>query len=227
MRIFALIPGLAIFCLIHCASAQESELTLYFPAPAPISGSQAQSVETNLVLDKLRAVFQAASITWHVKYEPMANTYEAVRQLPNSCAPGVTPSIAEIERLAWVGTLWTFRWSLLARAGLQAPITKLVDARGYRIGVVKNSPGDKILRAAGLSTEGVTRPEQNLDKLLDGRIDFWFSNEKSQADLLLEKNAPPLRQAYLSVPEKIGLACSVTSNKALMQRLSETLGKAD
>jgi len=135
----------------------------------------------------------------------------------------------EREKLfQWVGPIYHARTSLFALQDFDLTVTSLSQAKGYRIGVLRNDIGESLLAESGFTGNGLIRVS-SLDQLIlmlkARRIDMICSTESSLKDAMARK--PSLSIPYVFVL-KVGeietwYAFSRNTDPALVARFQKAL----
>ncbi|MBA6262424.1 ABC transporter substrate-binding protein [Colwellia sp. Bg11-12] len=166
---------------------------------------------------------------------PWARALTIIENEPNILILDIVRNSAREEHYKWVGPIapreiWLYK--LKSRKDIQ--VTSIADIKNYRVGVMRGSSSSEKLINAGFE-EGnnlafVTRENQNINKIIKGRVDLvTFSPVELEWRLKLltpEINVNIFEPAYLLSGElEYYFALSKkTSNKTLVQ-LQEALDK--
>lgn len=136
----------------------------------------------------------------------------------------------ERERLfKWVGPIATKRYAFYGLKSEELYASKIKDLTSYKIGVQIGSRLESYLEEQGFANvQAVNSPEQNMSKLLVGRIDLWYT---SYATLMAYAKAaskgPELfREVFVTEKEQLYIGFSHITENALVdnwQRAYETL----
>ncbi|RUM47511.1 MAG: hypothetical protein DSY80_00850 [Desulfocapsa sp.] len=86
------------------------------------------------------------------------------------------------EQFKWVGPIIELTMGLIAQKNKHISINSVDDLKNYRIGTIRDGAPEQLLISAGFPVdklERVTKPEQNIKKLVRDRIDMLAFNRDS------------------------------------------------
>lgn len=172
-------------CNISPVSAQEigsEDLTYmaedYPPANYVENGElKGASVETlRLMWQKMGAPEQPIRIV------PWARGYRMIQTLERHVLFTMSRTEEREDLFKWVGPIFTARHVLIGLADANITLHSLEEAKQYRIGTIRDDIGETSLLNMGFDRENldsVASLEQNIRKLLAGRVDFISQSESS------------------------------------------------
>jgi len=109
--------------------------------------------------------------------QPWARGYKLVQKTPNVVLFSMTRTAERDTLFKWVGPFAEKRFAFHAKKGSSIQLSTLEDAQQYSIGVMRGSNNEEFLRTNGFTNiENVTVEEQNVKKLLSGKIDLWYTD---------------------------------------------------
>lgn len=175
----------------------------------------------------VEAVLARAGITAGIEIYPWARCYRMVLEQPNVMAFSMGRTPEREDLFIWIGPIAppikTAFFKLKQRGDIL--LTSLVEAKKYKIGVVRDSGGHKVLLAEGFEDEAnlfpVSTIEQNLKKLFSGRIDFLFYNNMTVLTKTKELGQPPsqLEEALVFGQFETYMALNKNTDKATVTKM--------
>lgn len=159
--------------------AQESfkvrVLTSEFP---PYNYTLDNGKVTGLSTEIVQAVLQDLGIKALPESKPWARAYEEAKNTPNVLLHSITRTRERDTLFKWVGVIAPANYSLWAlKSRTDIAIRTIEDAKKYRIGTTNSDVVEQYLQGQKHpvidSVSGQTAYEQNIERLLLGRIDLW------------------------------------------------------
>lgn len=173
----------------------------------------------------LRAVLDKSGLSAEFKLAPWSRSYATALTQANTCVYSTVRNASREAQFKWVGPLDRTYFFVVARKGSGITLDSLDDARPYRFGVLTQDVREVDLRKrGGYKIDPVSDDLLNVRKLLNDRIDLWFTDletlervedpERSQMEVVLRMRPKPLYLACnIKVPDEIISAM----NKALAE----------
>lgn len=167
--------------IMSCTSAYAQELrvaTEEFPPFNYLENNEVKGISTEVV----KAVLAKVGIQAEIKIYPWARLYRMATEEANVLAFSMGRMPDREAHFHWIGPIAPPIRAALFKLKTRTDMTinSLEDAKRYEIGVVRDDGGHRILLAQGFEQEKnlfpVTQGEQNIHKLLAGRIDLFFSD---------------------------------------------------
>ncbi|GGJ98385.1 hypothetical protein GCM10009304_25370 [Pseudomonas matsuisoli] len=162
---------------------------------------------TGLSTEIVQALLEEAGVEASIQSMPWARAYDIALNDANVMIYSITPTPEREPLFKWVGVVASSRWALYSNGTSDIQLRTLEDARRYQIATVKQDVGEQFLIANGFQTgsglQSSTRYELNYQKLQQGRVDLWISNELNAAYLARAAQDNPaltLRQV-LQIPK--------------------------
>lgn len=112
---------------------------------------------------------------------------------------------------------------LLAAPGNNVTVTSLKDAAQYQIGAYKNDAVSQHLESQGLSPVNALRDQENIKKLLSGRIDLWATTDPVGRYLAKQEGVSGLNTALRFNEAELYLALNKDTPDEVVQRLQKAL----
>jgi polar amino acid transport system substrate-binding protein len=189
---------------------------------------------TGMSTEVVQALLDEAGVEAAIQSMPWARAYDIALNNPNVMIYSITPTPDRERLFKWVGTVAQSRWYLYSAANRGIQLRTLDDARNYQIATVKEDVGEQYLIAKGFQLgsglQSSTRYGLNYQKLQQGRVDLWISNELNARYLARESQDNPqltLKPA-LSLPdlggdEGLKIAFSRTTPDATVEHFRRAL----
>lgn len=157
-------------------SGQLTILTEDFP---PLNYTE-NNVAMGPSVDIVKAIEAKLGINAEVQVFPWARGYKMATNNPNTAIFSTSRTKEREILFKWVGPIAVKKYTLFAKAGSGIKITKLEDAKAYRIGVQREGSTELDLKAAGFTNlDAVTQPSENLEKLRRDHINLWYADTGS------------------------------------------------
>lgn len=193
--------------------AANRELTLGLFENSPY---MSESLPANGVLaEMVSEAFRRQGITVHYQIYPLRRLYHLVATGEIDGAVGVPFAADRTRNFVFSAPLVKVNYNFFARKQDHLQVGRLAELKGLRIGVVRGGLNEQTLLAQGLKVDAVSNHEQNIRKLLAGRIDLLVSVSEYTQYLLnhhfseaerdqLEKLEPPfaVRAKHLVMSKK-------------------------
>ncbi|MES2820186.1 MAG: ABC transporter substrate-binding protein [Pseudomonadota bacterium] len=183
-------------------------------------GDEVQGIAT----DAVREVFKRAGIAYSLTLRsPWNRVYEQTLALPDHGLLSVARSEKNKAQFKWVGPLAQYESVLLAAPGSALAFENLAQAKGYKIGAYKNGGVSHYLESQQLAVVETLQDEENLRKLLSGRIDLWATAEPVWRTYAKQENVTGLRTVLSFRSEKLYLALNRNTPDEVVQRLQKAM----
>ena len=170
-----------ILVMLGCMSVYAQEImvaTEEFPPFNYLENNEVKGISTEVV----KATLAKAGIQAEIKIYPWARLYRMVTEEANVLAFSMARMPDREAQFHWIGPIAPPIRAALFKLKTRTDITinSLEDAKRYEIGVVRDDGGHRILLAQGFEQDKnlfpVPQGEQNIRKLLAGRLDLIFSD---------------------------------------------------
>lgn len=133
-------------------------------------GDEVQGIGT----DTVREIFKRAGIAYSLTLRsPWDRIYTQTLNDTGHGLFSVARTTQNQSQFKWVGPLARYESVLLAAPGAEISLTSLSQAKNYEIGAQKSSGVSQLLTSEGLQPIDSLSEEENVRKLLSGRIDLW------------------------------------------------------
>ncbi|GAA0743834.1 transporter substrate-binding domain-containing protein [Ideonella azotifigens] len=219
-------PGLSL-------AAAPAELRILTEELPPYNMTQDDKV-TGLSTEIVRAVLEALGQPTAIQVMPWARAYNTALNEPNVLIYSISRTAQREKLFKWVGVVAPTRWYLFALAARPVKLTRLEDARKYQIATVHEDAGEQYLASKGLllgqNLQSSSKYELNYEKLKQGRVDLWISNELNALYLVRRTGDDPAKLLVraLHLPdvgseEGLNMAFSLGTPDAVVERFRKGL----
>lgn len=183
-------------------------------------GGEVQGIAT----DTVREVFKRAGIDYSLTLRsPWNRVYEQTLALPNHGLLSVARSEQNKAQFKWVGPLAQYESVLLAAPGSSLEFDDLSQVKGYQVGAFKNGGVSQYLAHQQLAVVETLQDEENLRKLLSGRIDLWATADPVWHTYAKREEITGLKILLRFRTEKIYLALNKDTPDAVVERLQKAM----
>ena len=179
---------------------------------------------TGIAADIVREMFKRAGIDYTLTLRfPWERIYGMALEQPNY-GVFVTARLPEREELfKWVGPIGPDDWVLLARGDSPINLTSLDQARQYNIGAYKGDAIAEHLDGQGLQPQLALRDQENVKKLIDGKIDLWATGDPAGRCLARQDGVPGLKRVLRFDSAELYLALNKQVADETVQKLQKAL----
>lgn len=169
--------ALAIISMTSCfASAADFKImTEEYPPFNYSEGGKITGLSTEVVEELTKRVGHPGDI----KMEAWARAYKFIQEKDGIILYSMTRTAAREDLFKWVGPVAPNKWVLFAKKGSGLTISSLDDAKKVgKIGTYKDDATEAFLKENGFTNiSSVIKDDQNVPKLMAGRIDLWIVGE--------------------------------------------------
>lgn len=147
---------------------------------------------TGLSVDVVRELQKRVGNSGEIIILPWARAYRTALAEPNIILFTASRSKDREDKFHWIIHVTTRRTVLFGKRGSPLIVGSIADARQVKqIGVLRDGNREKFLQEKGFTNlENVATHEQNLKKLLGGRIDLIFMSSIEAASLAKKAGIP-------------------------------------
>jgi len=179
---------------------------------------------TGIAADIVREMFKRAGIDYTLTLRfPWERIYGMALEQPNY-GVFVTARLPEREELfKWVGPIGPDDWVLLARGDSPINLTSLDQARQYNIGAYKGDAIAEHLDGQGLQPQLALRDQENVKKLIDGKIDLWATGDPAGRYLARQDGVTGLKRVLRFDSAELYLALNKQVADETVQKLKKAL----
>ena len=175
----------------------------------------------------LREAFDRAGLQAEFFLARWSRSYGRALMEPNTCVFSTVRNALREPHFKWVGPIDQTVFVLMARKGEGIDLRSLDDARAYRIGVFTQDVREMMLRhRGGFDIDVAPEDQLNARKLVEGRIDLWFTD----TDALTEVGARDRAKMTVALQlegQDLYLACNLGVADKIIDKLNVALRTMD
>ncbi len=177
-----------------------------------------------IAADIVREMFKRAGVDYSLTLRfPWERIYGMALENPDY-GVFVTARLPEREALfKWVGPIGPDDWVLLARGDSPISLTSLEQARQYSIGAYKGDAIAEHLAGQGLQPVLALRDQENVKKLIDGRIDLWATGDPAGRYLARQEGVTGLKRVLRFDSAELYLALNRQVADETVHKLQQAL----
>ncbi|QGZ29407.1 substrate-binding periplasmic protein [Stutzerimonas stutzeri] len=185
-------------------------------------GDEVQGIGT----DTVREIFKRAGIDYSLTLRsPWDRIYTQTLSDSGHGLFSVARTAQNLSQFKWVGPLARYETVLLAAPGARISLTDLGQASNYAIGAQKSSGVSQLLTSEGLQPVDSLSEEENLRKLLSGRIDLWATADPVWRYHARQHGAEGLQPVLKFHPSDLYLALHKDTPDEAVARLQNALNE--
>lgn len=174
--------------------------------------------------DLTREIFKRAGIGYNLSLRfPWDRIYRLTLDKPNYGLFSTTYTEERKPLFKWVGPLAKSEWVLLAAPGSTIKVNSLKEAAKYNIGAYKNDAVSQHLEAQGMTPINSLRDQENVAKLMSGKIDLWATTDPVGRYIAKQEGASGLQVALRFNSAELYLALNKETPDEVVERLQKAL----
>lgn len=174
--------------------------------------------------DTVREMFKRAGIAYSMTLRfPWDRIYQSTLNTPNHGLFSTSMTDERRPLFKWVGPIARYESVLLSAPGSNLKLNSLAQAKDYRIGAYKSSAVSKRVEAQGLAPVNALRDQENLHKLLDGKIDLWATSDPVWRHYAKQEGVSGLNTVLVFNSAPLYLALSPDTPDEVVTRLQSAL----
>ena len=172
----------------------------------------------------VREMFKRADIKYTLTLRfPWDRLYKLTLDKANYGLFSTTFTAERQPLFKWVGPLAKTGWVLLAAPGNNVTLNGLKEAGQYRLGAYKNDAVSQHLESQGLKPINALRDQENVGKLLSGKIDLWATTDPVGRYLAKQEGVSGLTTVLRFNDAELYLALNKDTPDEVVQRLQKAL----
>ena len=177
-----------------------------------------------IAVDIVKEMFKRAGVQYNLTLRfPWDRIYKLALEKPGY-GVFVTARLPEREQLfKWVGPIGPDDWVLLAKGDSPINLTSLDQARQYTVGAYKGDAIAEHLEGQGLQPVLALRDQENVKKLLDGKIDLWATGDPAGRYLARQEGVTGLKRVLRFDSAELYLALNKQVADETVQKLQQAL----
>ena len=173
----------------------------------------------------LRAVLDKAGAKATFELAPWSRAYGRALTEPNTCVYSTVRNDRREAMFKWVGPLDVTYFFVVARKARNIKLNAIEDARPYRFGVLTQDVREFELRfRGGFTIDTVAVDLLNAQKLLNDRIDLWFTDLETLERIDQERRVQ-MEVVLRLPPQPLYLACNKTVGDDIVAAMNEALNE--
>lgn len=187
---------------------------------------------TGLSTEVIEEVAKRVGHPTDIEVLPWARAYGLIQNKDGLILYSMTRTEAREDLFKWVGPVAPNKWVFFTKKGSGVTLGSLEDAKKIgKIGTYKDDAAESFLKAEGFSNiDSVLNDEQNVPKLMAGRIDLWIVGELQGIYKAKKKGVSDQLEKVLDVKDtQLYIAFSKNTDDAVIAKWQEALDamKAD
>ena len=172
----------------------------------------------------VREMFKRAGIGYTLSLRfPWDRLYKLTLDKPSYGLFSTTRTPEREPLFKWVGPLAKTGWVLLSAPGNNISVASLEEAGKYQIGAYKNDAVSQHLESVGLKPTNALRDQENIKKLLSGKIDLWATTDPVGRYLAKQEGVTGLNTVLRFNDAELYLAMNKDTPDEVIQRLQKAL----
>ena len=174
--------------------------------------------------DLVREVFKRAGIGYTLSLRfPWDRIYRLTLDKPSYGLFSTTYTEERKPLFKWVGPLAKSEWVLMAPPGSTIKVASLADAAKYNIGAYKNDAVSQHLESKGLKPLNSLRDQENVAKLMSGKIDLWATTDPVGRYLARQEGVSGMQIVLRFNAAELYLALNKDTPDEVVERLQKAL----
>lgn len=172
----------------------------------------------------VRAMFKRADIKYTLTLRfPWDRLYRLTLDKPNYGLFSTTRTPERESLFKWVGPLGATSGVLLGAPGSNISVASLKEAEKYQIGAYKNASISQYLESKGMSPVNALRDQENVKKLISGKIDLWATTDPVGRYLAKQEGVSGLTTVLRFNETQVYLAMNKDTPDEVVERLQKAL----
>jgi len=186
---------IALFCFISVAYGLTPADLTYMAEDYPPANFIEEGEIKGASVELLKLIWERmGSPEQPIKIVPWARGYKLAQTEPHHVLFSMSRTDVREKLFKWVGPIFKARHILVGMRDTNKKIDSLEDAKAYKIGTIRDDIGELTLLRNGFDEEDlerVSKLEQNVRKLIRGRVDFICQSEDSVRDFIAMNGIDP------------------------------------
>lgn len=165
--------------LMLCGAVAQAETFKIMTEEYPPFNYTADGKLTGLSTEVVQQLAKKVGHPEDIEMLPWARAYGLIQQSDGQILFSMTRTEEREKMFKWVGPIASNKWVFFAKKGSGVTIASLADAKKVeKIGTYKDDAAESFLKAEGFTNlDSVLNDEQNVPKLVAGRINLWIVGE--------------------------------------------------
>lgn len=172
----------------------------------------------------VREMFKRADIPYTLTLRfPWDRIYRQTLEEPNHGLFSTSLTDERKPLFKWVGPIAQYDSVLLAAPGKQITLTSLEQAKAYKVGAYKSGAVSQLLEKQGIKPSNSLRDQENIRKLLSGKIDLWATSDPVWRYYAKQEGVNGLETVLRFHTSKLYLALHKDTPDEVVERLQKAL----
>jgi polar amino acid transport system substrate-binding protein len=171
----------AVFCavLIFWGTAATGETFKIMTEEYPPFNFMEEGKLTGLSTEVVQQLAKKIGHPEKIEMLPWARAYGLIQQSDGQILFSMTRTEEREKMFKWVGPIASNKWVFFAKKGSGITLGSLEDAKKVeKIGTYKDDAAESFIKAEGFTNiDSVVNDDQNVPKLMAGRINLWIVGE--------------------------------------------------
>lgn len=177
--------------------------------PFNIVGAKSQKV-SGISTEKVIEIMLRAKENYTITAYPWVRAYQLAQKERDTCVFSTTRTPEREALFQWVGPLVKNNWYIFAKQGDTRAPKNLDELKPYSIGTYRGDAIAEYLIKKGFKVDIAKTDEDNPQKLLKNRFDFWATGELLGLAILKRKNlSDKITPIFLFNQSEMYLACNI------------------
>lgn len=202
-------------------------LTENFPPFNMAEGGKNYAKEENIQgisTTTVREMFKRAGIAYSMTLRfPWDRIYKSTLELPDHGLFSTSMTDERRPLFKWVGPIAQYQSVLLSAPGSSLKLTSLEQAKGYTVGAYKSSAVSQHIEGEGLTPINSLRDQENMQKLLTGKIDLWATSDPVWRHYAQQEGITGLNTVLVFNTSDLYLALNLDTPDEVVTRLQKAL----
>ncbi|QBC44510.1 substrate-binding periplasmic protein [Iodobacter fluviatilis] len=213
--------------IILSSPAQALTLTTEDYPPFNIVDAKSQQV-SGISTEKVIEVMARAKESYTITAYPWVRAYQLAQKERDTCVFSTTRTPERVALFQWVGPLVKNNWYIFAKQGDNRAPKNLDELKPYSIGAYHGDAIAEYLLKNGFKVDLAKADEDNPQKLLKNRFDFWATGELLGLAILKRKNlSDKISPILLFNQTELYLACNLNVDKKKIDIYNKILQSMD
>ncbi|WP_293932860.1 ABC transporter substrate-binding protein [Iodobacter sp.] len=177
--------------------------------PFNIVDAKSQKV-SGISTEKVIEIMLRAKENYTITAYPWVRAYQLAQKERDTCVFSTTRTPEREALFQWVGPLVKNNWYIFAKQGDTRAPKNLDELKPYSIGTYRGDAIAEYLIKKGFKVDIAKTDEDNPQKLLKNRFDFWATGELLGLAILKRKNlSDKITPIFLFNQSEMYLACNI------------------
>jgi polar amino acid transport system substrate-binding protein len=163
-------------CIMNVSMSYADDMMILGNESPPGNFTHENGKITGLSVEVVQEIQRRIGNTTEIQLLPWARAYKTALRLPNVVLFSVARTLEREGKFHWIALVMRKPWAFYGKKGAGLQIKSLEDAKKVRaVGVLRDDIRADWLRQQGFTNlDEASEHEQNIEKLLRGRVDLIF-----------------------------------------------------